>query len=251
MTDEEYQAEYEKAAKELENGKPETEAKAEPVKTEEAKPEVKAKETKAEETKPAEVDPLQELREKSEKLEKQLKDTKAWATKNAQELAAIKRAQEEREREASRPAILDANPELEAAIRYVNPPPPPNFDERNAQWQQIIDKAHPGIFDKNIDPELESALVTRLQALGEEIQDPLIVMREISKEKEAYAERMIGKRFAMESAKAAQKNAMAVPVAGAGGARTAPQDSDLEAKNRILNMSPAEFEKERRRVIGY
>jgi len=55
----------------------------------------------------------------------------------------------------------------------------------------------------------------------------------------------------MESAKAAQKNAMAVPVAGAGGARTAPQDSDLEAKNRILNMSPAEFEKERRRVIGY
>ena len=45
MTDEEYQAEYDKAAKELENGKQETEAKADPVKTEEAKPEVKAEET--------------------------------------------------------------------------------------------------------------------------------------------------------------------------------------------------------------
>lgn len=248
MTDEEYQAEYDKATKALEDGKP-----VEPAKTPE--PEVakveepKAPKAKVEEPAP-EVDPLKELREKVEKTEKALKDTQAWGTKNAQELANLRREQQERERAATRPAILDENPELEAAIKYVNPQPVQQHDS-NEEWKAIISKAHPGIFDVTIDPELEQALMVRLQSLGAEVQDPLIAIREISREKEAYAERMIGKRFAAESAKAAQKTAMSVPGAGAGVARTAPQDTDLEAKNRILNMSPSEFEKERRKVIGY
>jgi hypothetical protein len=248
MTDEEYQAEYDKATKALEEGKPVEPAKA-------AEPEIakveepKAPEAKAVEPTP-EVDPLKELREKVEKTEKALKDTQAWGTKNAQELANLRREQQERERAAMRPAILDANPELEAAIKYVNPQPVQKNDDHE-QWKTIVNTAHPGIFDINIDPELEQALMVRLQALGEQVNDPLIAIREISKEKEAYAERMIGKRFAAESAKAAQKTAMSVPGAGAGGARTAPQDTDLEAKNRILNMSSSEFEKERRKVLGY
>lgn len=247
MTNEEYQAEYDKATKALEDGKP-----AEPEKTPEPEiakvEEPKAPEAKVEDPAP-EADPLKELRDKVEKTEKALKDTQAWGTKNAQELANLKREAQERERAATRPAILDANPELEAAIKYVNPQQP--TQDRHEQWKSIINTAHPGIFDVNIDPELEQALMVRLRALGPEVDDPLIAIREISKEKEAYAERMIGKRFAAESAKAAQKTAMSVPGAGAGGARTAPVDADLEAKNRILNMSPAEFEKERRRVLGY
>lgn len=248
MTDEEYQAEYDKATAALDAGTPIELAKTpepEIAKVEEPKaPEVKVEEPVKE------VDPLQELREKVEKTEKALKDTQAWGTKNAQELANLRREQQEREHALNRPAILDANPELEAAIKYVNPQPVQQHDSTE-QWRAIVSKAHPGIFDVTIDPELEQALMVRLQSLGKEVEDPLIVIREISLEKQAHTERMIGKRFAAEAAKAAQKTAMSVPGAGVGGARTAPQDADLEAKNRILNMSPSEFEKERRKVIGY
>jgi len=248
MDDAEYQRQYEEAAAALEAGKPipdQQPAKAEEPTKEEVAPEVKPEE------KPAEVDPLEEIRQKLEKAEKALKDTQAWGTKNAQELALIRKEREEQQRAASRPQILDENPELEAAIKHVTATPVEAAPNPQEEWMKIIDKAHPGIFDKSIEPELETALMARLQALGEQISDPLTVIREITEEKIAYKERQIGKRFAAEAAKSAQKNAMAVPSAGASGARTATPDAELEAKNRILNMSSAEFEKERRKVLGY
>jgi len=250
MDEKQYQKEYDEAAAALEAGQTTpTEAPAEiaEVKTVEAEP-VKEVE-KVEEVAKA-VDPLDEIRLKLEKTEKALKDTQSWGTKNAQELAQLRREREEKQRLESRPQILDANPELEAAIKHVTSTPPAEV-KKNEEWQRIVDAAHPGIFDASIEPELEEALMKRLGALGEDVNDPLVAIREITLEKIAFAERNIGKRFAAESAKAAQKSAMSVPTAGASGARTAALDSDLEAKNRILNMSPAEFEKERRRVLGY
>jgi hypothetical protein len=250
MEDAEYQRQYNEALEALDQGKPipvvEEPAKAEAPALEKVKPE----EPKQEE-KPAEVDPLEEIRQKLEKTEKALKDTQAWGTKNAQELATIRREREEREREAARPTILDANPELEAAIKHVTSAPVQKQPDHQKEWVQIVEAAHPGIFDTSIEPELEAALMTRLQALGEQVNDPLVAIREITAEKIAHTERQIGKRFAAEAAKGAQKSAMNVPGAGASGARTAQPDADLEAKNRILNMSSAEFEKERRKVLGY
>ena len=247
MDDTEYKAAYDKAAAELE-------AAANGTKPEAITAEVKTAATPAEpdkiESAAVEIDPLAELRTRLEKTEKALKDTQSWGTKNAQEVATMRRENDERRRQAERPAILDANPELEAAIRHVVPQPVHQVDQQ-AQWQEAVSKAHPGIFDAGIDPELEKSLMTRLQALGDELQDPLVAIREISAEKIAHTERMLGKRFASESAKSAQKSAMSVPGAGAGGGNKSPADADLEAKNRILNMSPAEFEKERRRVMGY
>lgn len=208
-------------------------------------------ESKIEAEKP--VDELAEMRARLEKAEKSARDSQAWGTKNAQRLADIERERQAQQREASKPAILDSNPELAEAIRYVasDPAPQQRADQKQQEWQGIVNAAHPGIFDASIDPELEKSLMTRLQALGDELQDPLVAIREISAEKIAHTERMLGKRFASESAKSAQKSAMSVPGAGAGGGNKAPADADLEAKNRILNMSPAEFEKERRRVMGY
>jgi hypothetical protein len=247
MLDEaEYKKEYDKAAAELEAAANPTTAEPKPDVVAEVKTEA-APEVKAELEKP--VDPLTEIREKLEKTEKALKDTQAWGTRNAQDLAEIKRTAAEQRRAAERPQILDANPELEAAIRYVAPQA--QEPSQSNEWQQVIDKAHPGIFDKSIDPELEAALMTRLSALGDEIKDPLVAIREITAEKIAHAERMIGKRFAVESAKAAQKSAMSMPGAGSNGSRTAPIDSDLAAVERIQNMTPAEFERERRKVMGY
>ena len=255
MDEAEYQAEYDKAAAELEAAAQATTArgpdgkfiKAEPVEPEaKVEPVVEPAPAKVE----PETDPLAELRAKVEKTEKALKDTQAWGTRNAQELAQLRKEAQERKRQAERPAILDANPELEQAIKYVVPPPETPAVDAQTQWKEAIETAHPGIFDVSIDPELEKAVLERFKALGEQVQDPLVAIREITAEKLAHTERLIGKRFAAESAKSAQKSAMSVPGAGAGGAKTAPVDSDLEAANRILNMTSAQFEKERRRVLG-
>lgn len=262
MTDEEqkaYDEEYDRAAQALEEAankattsrddqgkfakaEPEPEkVKEEPAKTEEV----------ADPAKPAEPDPLAEIRSKLDATEKALKDTKAWGTKNAQELAALRRESEERKRLENRPPILDANPELEAAIKYVVPEPEKAPEHPRAAWNETVLKAHPGIFDKDIDPELEQSILKRLEGNQEALEDPIVAIREITAEKLAHAERIVGKRFAAETAKAREKGAMNVPGAGGGGQQKTAVDTDLEAVNRIANMSSTEFEKERRKVMGY
>lgn len=253
VEDTEYQKEYDKAAAELDAAATATTARdpdgkfakveAEKVETPEPEPEAKP-----------EVDPLAELRARVEKAEKIAKDQQAWATRVSQENAQIRREQEQRAREAAKPAILDANPELADAIRFVanDPAPQRQQEDHQANWQAIIDKAHPGIFSTAIDPELEKSLMTRLGALDDSSRhDPLIVIREITEEKLAHAERQVGKRFAAESAKLAQKSAMSVPGAGAGSGVKAAPDAALAEVQRIQRMTDAEFQKEVRRVKGY
>lgn len=251
----EYDAEYEKARKELDDaaGQPTT-AKVEVV----VAPE---KVAVIAETIPEvipEADPLEGIRHELEQTKKALKDTQSWGTRNAQELAQFKRESDDRKRQAERPAILDANPELEAAIKYVRPevvqeqPQEELLKQHVSQRDQMIERAHPGIFGVDLDPELIKGITARYDALGDDILDPVACIREINAEKLAHSERVIGRRFAAENAKAAQKNAMTVPGAGGSGAsKTATPNTDADAVNRIANMSPAEFEKERRRVIGY
>lgn len=246
--EQQYQLEYDEARAKLDaaaDGK--TEATPAPV------PEP-VKEAVTEPAKPdaAPVDPLEELRAEIEKQKKIAADNKAWATKQSQELAALKREREQQQREATKPAILDANPELAEAIRYVaaDPAPRQQVEDQANQWQDAVAKAHPGIFDVGIDPELEQALLAKRDALGADWQDPLIAIREITAEKIAHAERLVGKRFAMESQKQAQKSAMSVPGTGSGAVRT-PPNPDKEAADRILKMSDAEFAAEVKRVKGY
>ena len=237
-----YQQEYDKAAAELD-------AAAKPAITEPAQ-EVEAPKEVQEVAPP--VDELAELRAQLAKTEKMAKDNQAWATRNAQEVAQLRREKEQQQREASRPAILDANPELADAIRHVVSDPAPRQQEQEKQdlWAQTVDKAHPGIFSVDIDPELEKDLVQRLDQLGEAKSNPLEAIRVITEGKLAHAERQIGKRFAAEAAKLAQKSAMSVPGAGRSSA-TAPVDAALAEVQRFQNMSDAEFQKEVRRVKGY
>jgi hypothetical protein len=195
---------------------------------------------------------LKELQERLAKAEKAALDNKAWGTKNAQRLAEIERERIEQQREQAKPEILDANPDLADAIRYVTQDPAPQhrIDRQMQDWQATVQAAHPGIFDVSIDPELEAALVAKREALGEAWFDPLTAIREITAEKIAFTERQVGKRFAIEAAKQTQKSAMSVPGAG-GSANRTPVDPDQEAAQRILKMSDAEFAKEVKRVKGY
>lgn len=261
----EYQKEYDAAREKLDAAAEATTARAPdgkfakadptpPEKEEPAKPDADKTKPDGEPEKAEKPDELAELRSRVEKAEKIAKDNQAWATRLAQERAQEKREREAKERAATKPAILDANPELADAIRYVAHDPAPRHQEedKKAQFIAIVDKAHPGIFSKDIDPELEKALMTRLGALDPVSRDdPLTVIREITEEKLAFTERQVGKRFAAESAKLKEKSAMGVPGAGAGGgSRTAP-DAALAEVQRINNMTDAEFAKEVRRVKGY
>jgi len=258
VNDEQYQKEYAEAAAKLEADAQATTArgadgKFAKVETPETVVEPEKKPV-AEEPKPEEPDPIKVLEERVAKAEKIAKDNQAWATKLAQERAQERREREAAEREANKPAILDANPELADAIRFVAKDPTPRHqEEQKAQeWQAAIEKVHPGIFDVSIDPELEKAIKVRFDALGPEVKDPLVAIREITAEKLAFTEQQVGKRFAAEVAKQAKVSAMAVPGAGAGGgsARVAPDDQ-LAMAERMKNMSDAEFAREVKRVKGY
>lgn len=246
VEDTEYQAEYNKAAAALEAA-----AQATPV--EEAKAPIEKEPEKAPEPAPEKddkPDPIAELTARLEKAEKIAKDNQAWATRLAQENAAVKREQQQREREAHKPAILDTNPELADAIRHVvsDPAPRQAQEDRQAQWADIVERAHPGIFQLSDEDDLVKALVTKRTA---EWEDPLVAIREITAEKLAHTERQVGKRFAAESAKLAQKSAMSVPGAGSGGGMQAAPDAALAEVQRIQKMSDKDFQAEVRRVKGY
>lgn len=226
--------------------------KVEPVVEEPAKPDPEpAKEvaTAVDET----VETLAELKERLAKAEKALKDTQSWGTKNAQQLAEMRRAQEQAQRDASRPAILDENPDLAEAIKYVanDPAPRQQAEAARATWMQTIEAAHPGIFAVDADPELIDALVKkRDESNGEWDADPMVAIRDIAAEKVAHAQRQTEKRFQVEAAAQKAKSAMSVPGTGGGGKREAV-DAQAEEANRFKNMSDAEFDKEVKRVKGF
>jgi hypothetical protein len=274
-TDEQYQKEYDEAWKKLDeeaakatpsrgpDGKftKAEEAPAEPAKEEPAAetpaaepkaepvPEVK-EEPKEDPLASPEPDQFAEMKAELARVRKQAADNKAWATKQAQELAELKRERERQQREAAKPQILEQSPELEEAIRYVADAPKPEQPDPMQQWMQVIDSAHPGIFAADADPELVNALVAKRDASnGAWFADPLLAIREITEEKLAHAQRQAEKRLIAEQQKASAKSAMSVPGAGAT-VKTAADPAADEVK-RIQSMSPAQFELERRRVLGY
>ena len=199
------------------------------------------------------VDPLAEALARAERAEKMARDNQVAFTRAAQEAAALKRAQEQRDREANKPAILEANPDLADAIRFVasDPAPQHQAEDARAAFQSTIEKAHPDAFSTDMDPELQEAIATAWQGLGAEAQDPLNVVRVITQEKLAFHERQVGKRFAAEAARQQEKSAMSVPSPGKSTVAVAPVDANLAEVQRISNMTDREFEAEVRRVRGY
>lgn len=259
LSQEEYQKQYDAALAEIDAGT----AQATPPQKDEAAPADDQRQPQAEKQEPAEteapkeeappvVDEAAAAREEIERLKKQVADNKAWATKEAQARAQYQRQLEEQQRAATRPAILDEQPELIEAIRHVvtDPAPQRQAEQAHQTWIQTIETVHPGIFAPDADPELIDVLVAKREASGEAWNDPLVAIRDITAEKLAFAERKAAKLAAAEYATKAAKSAMSVPAAGGGVAR-APANPDADAVNRIKNMSDKDFEAERRKVLGY
>jgi hypothetical protein len=201
----------------------------------------------------AAADPLAELTARLERTEKMAKDSQAWGTRMAQEAAALRRQQDAQQREATRPAILDANPELADAIRFVatDPAPQQQAEARATAFQSVIEKAHPDAFAVEMPAELQTSIAKAWQDLGDAAQDPLEVVRVITQEKIAFTERQTGKRFAAELARQQEKSAMSVPGTGKSSVVGSPQDAQLVEAQRISNMTDREFEAEVRKVRGY
>jgi hypothetical protein len=245
MQDEAYQAEYDKARAELDAAATKgatTEVKQEPV------TEVKTEEKV--ETANTEPDPIEKLTRELESTRKALNDTKAWGTKNAQALREFERKRELQEREASRPQILEANPELEAAIRHVTSDPKPQIERENKQesWKEMVRGAIPDIDELLNDEEFQKALTERKSKSEGGWESPIEAIRDMTAEIRARDERIIAKRFLAESKKLGEKTAMSVPSSG-GKTTVTQSDDDAEVK-RIKNMSSAEFAKEVKRVKG-
>lgn len=252
MSDEEYKKEYDAALAELDKSESKEDSipASTEVKAEEApKQEEVSTDDKSEEKTPDEVE---ELRKKLEIAEKRVKDTQAWGSKNAARLAELENERLLAQRSQNKPTILDANPELEDAIKYVTSDPAPEIErsKKDAEYLDIITTAHPDIFSEDLDKDLQDALEKRLTEIGDERLNPIVAIREITNIKLAFAEQQISKRFEVEAEKQKKKSAMSVPSQGGSVDRT-PANKDLEEANRIVNMSDAEFAKEVKRVKGY
>lgn len=226
---------------------PEEPAPAEPV-----EPPPEAEPVPAEPAEPEET--VEQLRQRLARAEKEARDNKAFATRKSQENAELKRKQHA----AERPEILELNPGLEDAIRHVTTAPEPVQQDPEAIQQQlhqqyldIVESAHPGIFAVNADKELVATVLKRKEALGDAWFDPLVAIREISDAKLELATKNAEKRASAAASTKTKMSAMSIPGPGGSGTQKQPANKDEEEVNRIRNMSPEDFAKERRRVMGY
>lgn len=194
------------------------------------------------------------LERELESTKKALNDTKSWASRNAAEVKRLKQEQEERDRRANRPQVLDDNPGLEEAVRYVTGAPaagqPAKFDPD--KWAEAVGTALP-----NLDallaqhPDLTAKATAKAQELGEAWNDPLVAIRELGAlqieheraQVAAAAQAAAARDFAKRKQ---QQTAMTVP--GGGASRQAPP---VDQAKRYETMSSADFAKERARVLGY
>lgn len=227
----EYDAVYEKEMKRLEAGAPEEKKTEAPITEPKAEPD--------------------EMKVRLEKAEKALKDTQRWAHQSREEVARLKRESEDRKRVETRPAILDANPGLEEAIKHVMPAAPEK--SKDEIWIETVNRVIPDVETLLNDPDFHAKAKVKQAEVGESWMDPLVASRELSDLKAQHLSEKATKG-AVEQArkdfeeKSQKRSAMSIP--GGSGAR-APAASKDDGADKFRNMSKADFEKERARVMGY
>lgn len=184
---------------------------------------------------------------------KALSDTKSWASRNAAEVKRLRTEQEERDRKANRPQVLDDNPGLEDAIRHVTGAPAAGKPAHDPDaWANAVGTALPGL-DALLaqHPDLTAKATAKAQELGAAWNDPLVAIRELSALQIEHERTQVAaaarEAAARDHAKRKQQQtAMTVP--GGGASRQAPP---VDAAKRYETMSSADFAKERSRVLGY
>lgn len=196
--------------------------------------------------KPSVEDELKALKEAFAKQEKIAKDNHAAFTRKAQDFAKLQRKLEKEERERLRPEILDSVPGLQEAIEYATPA------RKEEPWVDVISRALPDIDSMLADPAFRQKVEQIKESIGEDWQDPVIAIRELSNARaEHRAEQRVSQvreqvRKDFES-KAKKLDAMGVP-SGSGKGVQAKTEDDAQ---KIWDMSDAEFQKMKSRGRGY
>lgn len=198
-------------------------------------------------------DPIKKLEARLASTEKALNDTKAWASRNAADVKRMRKEQEERERAANRPQVLDDNPGLEEAIRHVSGARPASSpDEAQQTWANTVATALPdldALLEQN--PELQVKAKALAQQLGDDWDNPIIAIRELGRLQRDH-ERAATSVAAQEAArrdfqqKGQKKMAMQVPS----GSPTR-QPAKVDPVKEIEDMSDADFHKMRAKTLGF
>lgn len=193
------------------------------------------------------------LEAKVASTEKALNDTKGWASRNAAEVKRLRTEQEERDRKANRPQVLDDNPGLEEAVRYVTGAPAAGKPAHDPDaWAATVGTALPGLdalLEQN--PDLTAKATAKARELGEAWNDPLVAIRELSalqlEHERASVATSARDAAARDFAKRKQQQtAMTVPSGGA-----SRQPAPVDQAQRYATMSSADFAKERAKVLGF
>ena len=238
--DKAYQAEMEKLDGEAAPATTEPEAKEPPVADE---PEAEKPELEAE--KPVvDVDALQKRLDSTEKA---LKDTKQWATQNAQALRAIENQIRETERAKKRPEILDAFDGLEDAIKHVAQVPEQPQHDPEQVFYAAVEQALPDLSTLLADPVFNAAAKSKLDEMGNERFNPISAIRELGNLRADHL-RNQAVSSAVETARkdfeAKQKKQSAMEVLGG----NSKAGAVVKGKD-FATMSDEEFRKEQARVI--
>ena len=188
-------------------------------------------------------DEIQLLKEKLEKQEKALKDTQRWGHQNAAKLAKLEREREEAIKQQSRPTILDDNPGLEEAIKHIATP------STQKDLVQTLETALPeldGLLNEDEFKELFFPL--RDSAIDTWKADPLSAVRDISALQSKY---LTDKAVANAQKDFAEKKKKLSGMSVPGGSGGKGQSQEVDEVKQVWNMSKAEFDKQRAKVMGY
>lgn len=191
---------------------------------------------------------LEQIKARLEAAEKALRDTKAWGTRNAQEVARYRKEQEDAQRAAARPQILDANPDLADAVRYVQADDYARQRETSEQsqalWQDTVRAAIPDIDDLLADNSFMESLTDRAQQV--DWTNPIIAIREINTEIRQRA--MASAQTAQQNARAETKRSAASMPTGGSRQSIKPTTSDDDMLRKFQNMSDDEIAREARKI---
>lgn len=200
-----------------------------------------------------EEDPLKKLEARLASTEKALNDTKSWASKNAAEVKRLRKEQEERDRRANRPELLDDNPGLEEAIRHVaRVPNQQPAEDATETWADTVGTALPDIDALLENDDFKAKATAKARELGDSWTNPIIAIRELGLLQREH-ERAATGAAAQEAArrdfqqKTVKKAAMQMPS----GSAPARQAIKADPVKEIEEMSDADFKKMRAKTLGY
>ena len=197
------------------------------------------------------------LAEELETLKKRLADTQSWAHQKAQEAAELRRQQDQRrlsELESGlAPEVLEAVDRASEARQLRQSQ---EIQRQEAELKAAIEEAVPDALALVENPEFGRFVTqeaNKARAAGKDPANPLTGVAVMNRALNEY--RNASARDAAEQAekarKAKQMQAQSMPGAGAAVPAGKPATDWTQNADAVKNMSPAEFEKLRRKGLGY